>query len=459
MGRYARADGRWFDQRGWLIAAATSLFVFLVLRQIPCIQTEASDAPNAIIRLCYSDIPPAWLSSGLSLGASPLAGEEAMLYPPVLAVMLLATTALTRLFGGDVGPEVDFQGQLDAGVIFFGITSVSLFVCFLVWILSQYYVEQRWRNRYAPWSTMWIAASPVVLASGLIAWELLPISLTALAVALLSRRRLVESGAMLGLAMGAGSMPFVVLTAVLAALLLRNRIKDALALIAAVAVTFLLVHLPLLVTRAGAVLTYYRTQVSGDTSYGSIWYLLEQLGVPLRDTGSLGFMLLVAFMGVVIVAMYLRHKQPRAGSLIAVFVFASMVVAPGYPPQMGLWLLFALVLARPFRPELTAFTIVQVAYWAAVWGWISGHLTAAQNGPQNLYFSAILLRVGIDIWIIVNSLRDAWSPLRCPLLDGSPAAEAPKSRDGDAIEVGGRHAARDGDLVADGDQRVGARHE
>lgn len=458
MGRHARPEGRWFDPRGWLIAAGTALFVFLVLRQIPCLQTEAHDAPNAIIRLCYSDIPPMWMGSGLSLGASPLVGHDVMQYPPVLSVMLLLTVALTRLFGGEVGPDVEFQAQLDAGIVFFAVTTVWLFVCFLLWILAHLFIDRGWRGPHGTWTPLWVAASPVVLASGLISWELLPIALTALSLLLLSRRRIVEAGALLGLAMAAGSMPFLVMLAVIASLVLRRRVADAVALFVSLVVAFLLVHLPLLATNPGSVLVYYRDQLTGETSYGSLWYLLEQAGVPLRETGALGVLILTVFIAVVIVAAYLGERMPRAGSLTAIFLFAAMVLAPAYPPQMGLWLLLALVLSRPYKAELTAFTIVQVAYWAAVWGWISGHLTAAQNGPQNLYFAALLVRVVVDIWIITGSLRDAWGPLKCPILDVMPTGE-PASAEDDSIETGGRHAASDGHLVADRDERVGAGDE
>lgn len=458
MGRHARPEGSWFDPRGWLIAAGTVLFTFLVLRQIPCLQTQTDDAPDAIIRLCYSDIPPAWIGDGLASGVSPLVGHEVMQYPPVLAVLLLITVALTRGFGGEVGPTVGFQEQLDAGIIFFAVTTVWLFVCFLIWILSHLFIDRGWRGRYGSWAPMWVAASPIVLASGLISWELLPIALTAAAMLMLSRRRMIEAGALLGLALAAGTMPFAVLVAVLTALLARRRFAETTALTATATVTFLLVHLPLLVTDAGAVTAYYKAQITGLTSYGSVWYLLEQAGLPLRETGSLGFLLLVIFMVAVIAGIYLKRLQPRTGSLIGAFVFAALVLAPTFPPQMGLWLLFALLLSRPYRLELTALTLTQVAYWAAVWGWISGHLTPAENGPQNLYFAAIVVRVAVDCWIIVASIRDARGPLRCPLLDVWPQ-ESSVSDQLDPVETGGGHPAGDGDLVADADERVGAGHE
>lgn len=434
MGRRALPEGRWFDPRGWLVLAGTVLFLALALRQIPCVQTDATNPVDAIIRLCYSDIPLSWTSVGLGTGASPLVGHEVLPYPPVLGVMILVTIQLTRLLGGEVAPDAHLQTQLDAAQIYFAITIVWLFAGFLVWILSMMMLGRTSRGQYRSWDAMWVAASPVVLAAGLISWELFPIALTSLALLLLARERHMEAGAVLGLAASAGSMPFAVVVAVLVCLVLRGVWRSVILVGTSTVVAFSVVHLPLAMADPDSLLAYYRERVSGTTSYGSLWYLLESMGLGLRETGSLGFMILVAFMAVVIGVLYVRRKQPRVGSLVAVFVFASMVLAPAYPPQMGLWLLFAVLLSRPSRPELVAVTLTQVAYWAAVWGWLSGALTAAQNGPQNLYYGALIGRVAVDVWIIVASLRDTTRVQECQILGHPRKHEAPA--EADLIAVG-----------------------
>lgn len=425
MGRRALPEGRWFDPRGWLVLAGTVVFLALTMRQIPCVQTDATNAVDAIIRLCYSDIPLSWTSMGLGTGASPVVGHEVLPYPPVLGVMILLTMQLTRLLGGQVAPDAQLQTQLDAAQIYFAISIVWLFASFLAWILTMMMLGRTSRRQYRSWDAMWVAASPVVLAVGLISWELFPIALTMVGLLLLARERPVEAGAMLGLAASAGSMPFAVVVAVVTALVLRRAWRRLVALGTSLGVAFAAVHVPLMIADADAVLGHYRAQVSGSTSYGSLWYVLESVGLSLRETGSLGFMILLAFMATVVSVLYLYGRQPRIGSLVGIFVFASAVLAPAFPPQMGLWLVFAVVLARPSRPELVAVTVTQVAYWAAVWGWLSGALTAAQNGPQNLYYGALIGRVAVDVWIIVASLRDTTRFRECQILGYPDGWEAP----------------------------------
>ena len=446
MGRRVVPRGIWFNPRPWVVAAGTILFLVLALRQIPCVQTDPNNAVDAIIRLCYSDIPLTWISGGLGTGASPMGGEV-LSYPPALAVLLMGLVALTKRLGFEVGVGVELEDQLAAAQAYYGLTMVVLFVCFLVWILTLMWSQP---TRQRSWVALTVAASPVVLATGLISWELFGIALSSLAIFWLSRGKHLEAGLTLGLAASSASMPFAVILAVVVALGLREEIGKAVAVVISAVVSFLLVHVPVLIQDTGAVLGYYRGQMSGSVSHGSVWYFLGLTGWTPREAGSLGFLLLVVFLLVVISWLYLAQRTPQVGSLIAAFCFASMLLAAGFTPQMSLWLLFALMLARPSRAQVVAFTLAHVSYWAAIWGWLAGHLTREKNGPENIYWLTVLLRVGVDVWVVVSALRSSGAREDDELLGVDAAELAPD----DLVEAGGRHAARDGDLVADSYERV-----
>jgi len=77
----------------------------------------------------------------------------------------------------------------------------------------------------------------------------------------------------------------------------------------------------------------------------------------------------------------------------------------------ALWLLLALLVGRPSRPEWAAFTVTQVIYWAAIWGYLAGHL----NSNPNIYFAAIILRIVVEVWIFISCLCDAADPGHDPL--------------------------------------------
>ena len=58
-----------------------------------------------------------------------------------------------------------------------------------------------------------------------------------------------------------------------------------------------------------------------------------------------------------------------------------------------------------------AFTVTQVIYWAAVWGYLGGQL----NSNPSIYFATIILRVVVEVWIFVSCLCDAADPGHDPL--------------------------------------------
>ncbi|AQP48645.1 hypothetical protein BW730_15180 [Tessaracoccus aquimaris] len=414
MGRHARKRGFWFGPAPAVAFTAAALFTLLFLRHVPCLQSYDDNPINAYIRICYSDIQTTYLSQGFGEGVSPL-GADYMAFPPLVAVAVLLTRQLASgLFGAQVAPGVDLQTQIDSSLAFFALTTVGLFFCFLVACLTLAYLGRR-RDGRLSWDAMLLAASPVVFASGLISWEFLPIALSLLGLLQFAQRRTIEGGILIGIAACAGTMPIAIALAVVVASGLRAGRRAALRFAVPAVVTFALVHLPLLIDNFDRVYGFYHQEINKPTGYGSLWYFLSLIGVNVRDAGSLGFMLLMIFLGVLIAYLYVSGRRPRVGSLIAVVVFATALLGPAYPPQTGLWLLVALILSRPYRRELIAFTVTEVGYYLAIWGWLGGALTTNQSGPYLLYWLAILARSAVHLWIVIASLRDCLDPVRDPM--------------------------------------------
>ena len=406
-GRYARRSGIWFNPVPWSLLVATALFVVCALRHLPCIYSAGRNRADAFIMLCYSDVPLAWNGSGFAVGRHPFDGGQ-LLYPPLLGLLLLGTILLARGLGAPVADSsAEPPAQLDGAQAFFIIWMVVLFACFLVWVLCQSLLGRDSRGgRRHTWDGMWVAASPVVLAAGLISWDLFAVALTAAGLLLFSRVRLVEAGIVLGMAVCAGLLAFTVVLAVVTAIILRGRARQVGRFLVPVAVAIVLLHLPLLIQDWGAVAGFYQGELTKNLSYGSLFYLGHLFGWEVRAAGSLGLMLTALLLAVLVSWLYLRGHKPRVGTLVALFVFLTVLFGATYTPQTALWLLLALLLARPGRVEQVAFTLTQLIYWAAIWGYLAGHL----NSNTNIYFAAILLRVGVEIWIFLACLRDVTSP-------------------------------------------------
>ena len=410
-GRYARRSGPWFDPLPWSLLVATVLFVVCSLRQIPCVQTTEGVRVNAFIVLCYSDVPLAWSSSGFAFGAHPFDGGQ-MQYPPLLGLLLCVAIGISGLLGAPIGASLGVQAQLDGAQVFYAVCMVLLFACFLLWVLCQTFMGRDSRGgRYRSWDGMWLAASPVVLASGLVSWDLFAVSLTALGLLLFSTGRPVWSGIVLGLAVCAGLVAIAVVLAVTLAFALRGRAGRAGAFLGAAAAAVALLHLPLLILNWEAVAGYYQGEATKNLSYGSLFYLGKMFGWEVRAAGSLGLMLTALLLVIVAAWLYLRGHRPRVGTLVVLFVFPTALFGATYAPQTALWLLLALLVGRPSRPEWAAFTVTQVIYWAAIWGYLAGHL----NSNPNIYFAAIILRIVVEVWIFISCLCDAADPGHDPL--------------------------------------------
>lgn len=417
MGRYARPTGVWFNPLAWVILVATGVFLITSVRQVPCVQTELTSTINAYLRLCYSDIPLVYTSSGVGRGEALFGGME-MTYPPVLALFIWLTARVAFLVGAPHGPDVNDQEMIVGSQYFYAVAMILLFVCFLVWVLAMSFLGRDSNSgRYRSWDAMLIAASPLIVASGLISWTLFPIALTALGLLLVARRYLLPAGIVLGIAASADLMPMAVVVAIVIALGLRAGARPVAELLGASIAGWLLLHGAALATNASQVVTYYFDLANQGASHGSIWDFLEALGLPLKSPGALGFLVGSLLLCCFVAWLYLRRAQPRIGTMMAIVVFAAAMLAPSFTPQTALWLLFALVLARPLRPEMIGFTVAQLGYWLAIWGWLAGTL-AEDSNSANLYYLAILIRFVVNGLIVFFCIRDvlfpALDPLRTP---------------------------------------------
>ena len=77
------------------------------------------------------------------------------------------------------------------------------------------------------------------------------------------------------------------------------------------------------------------------------------------------------------------------------------------------------MLARPKWLEWGIFAVAETLYWVAIWAHLGGVL--ASGTPQDrLYWAAVLLRIGVTLWISGRVVRDIVAPEHDPIrADGS----------------------------------------
>lgn len=400
IGNHTRRSGVFFQPLPWAILVGAVLFALLYLRHLPCITTEPANPVNAYIRLCYSDVMTNYSYLGWASGVQLVGGEQLTL-APLLGVLVTFSGWFANLLGwriDDPATENPYDGLAE----FFGANAILLFAAFLLLIVCSATLARRAGR---PWDVLLVAASPVAFAAGLINWDLLPLALTALALVAFGANRTLEAAIVLGLAASAGTMPLVFAAAMIAFLVLRDEWRRCAVFVGISAATFMLVALPQALASFTSLYRYYHGIINTEISYGSVWYLLLDMQVPLREFGGFTFVVSLLVIGVMLAWLYTSGRTVALEQLIAMMVLVIVLLAPAYPPQMALWVLFALFLVRPADPVVWGFSVLQLLHTAAVWGRLAGHLEPGGNGPWMLYHLVVALRIGFEAAFLAQTVR------------------------------------------------------
>lgn len=393
VGSRARRAGVWFAPGPWAYGVATALWLALMARQVPCIERPQDQYAS----LCYSDIQALWGARGIAEGAVPYL-EADLEYPVLTGAFIWVTRSLSGLVPTD-RPHVAF----------FGLSAVLLFGCFLGLLAAHLRLAR-------PRDAVMIAASPLVLASGLINWDLLPALLTSAALLAWARSRPGWAGVLLGLGVAAKLYPLLVLVplAVLAAR--AGRWRELGATVAGAVGAWAAVNLPVFRAAPEGWLGFWGFNVDRGADLGSLWYVIGAPG------GTQGLSLLVSalmVLGTAAIAalLLLAPRRPRLAQGVFLVVVWFLMVNKVYSPQYMLWLLPLVVLARPVWRDWVVFSAAEVVYWWAVWQYLGGALYAGDGVPR-LYHAAILLRVGVQAWLAGLVVRDILAPAGDPVRAG-----------------------------------------
>jgi len=429
LGRHARVAGVWFDPVPWAFGAAIVVWFFTVLKQVRCLGADPNALPNAASRLCYSDISVLYRSYGNIWSGRPLyGGTQPLEYPVLSGGFIWVTRWLTRLLGGDVSPTADAVATLHASNIFLAVNAVLLFCCFLALVWAHL---QMGRNsgsahtqgvRVRSWDALFLAASPLVIAVGIINWDMFAVALTALAVLAWARRRPLVAGVLIGLACSAKFFPLAIV-AVLFILCLRAAAMWTYAkFLTGAVLAWLAANLPLALTNPTGWKYFYVYNATRGADFGSVWHVLGLIGLPVGSVAlTVAEVLLIALAGTGILFRVLTApRRPRVAQVALLVLVAFLIINKVYSPQYALWLLPFVILARPVILDIAVFSAGELAYFFAVFAFI-GRSPGDQSLPDPLYWVLVLVRIGVEIWVAMRVLDDIvcpWQdPVRAPLVD------------------------------------------
>lgn len=443
VGRHARPWGIWFDPLPWSILVAGLSWVALMLRQVPCHQTSYGNPVNTYSRLCYSDIPLVYQGDGIATGAG-LYSEAGLPYPPLVGLVIAVCRGFTGLLGANVSPSATGQEQLDASYLFFVLTAVVLFIAFLVVVVAQARLGAGSASQATQgvqtrsFDALLVAAAPVVIASGLINWDMLAVALVMLGVLAWAGRRPLLAGAALGAAFSAAFFPVLVLVALALVCWRGGRMRAWAVGLGGFAGAWALLNAPLLLTDPGGWSVYWTSGIERSADLGSLWYVLGLMGLQVPAVTVISAALTVTGLFLVAALVAGAPRRPRVAQVILLVLVVFTVCSKVYSPQYALWLLPFVVLARPKVRDWAEWNITELCYYFAVWGFLNGVLGPG-TGADALYWIATFLRIGGQLWLassVVHDILNPWDdPARVGHLDDLTGGVLDHAADPVAIAV------------------------
>lgn len=368
------------------------------LQKLPCRSGAWNSGHGQYAYACYTDIYPLYFAEGLARGAIPYVDQDVE-YPVIMGAVMHAAAWIVR----------PLEDLYVAGRAFYDLNVALLTVAALVAVAATAHVAG-WRlDRMAM-----LAAAPGLALAAYINWDLLAVALTALAVAGWARRRHITAGILLGLAIATKFYPVVVLGP-LFLLCLRARRLDAFArtFLSALA-AWTAVNLPVYLEAPEGWATFYTFSSERSAGWGSVWLLLQRVGVPavgdlsvLNALGTGVFLLACAAIAVLALA---ARRRPRLGQLAFLTVAAFILTNKVWSPQYVLWLLPFLVLARPRWPSLLAWQGAWLVYFLAIWYHLLEYVEPGAGIGNAVYLPALALRAVAVLGLCALVVRDVLRP-------------------------------------------------
>lgn len=415
VGRHAIRRGRFFDPAPWAILTATVVWLLAIYRMTPCIQTDATKGVDPYQRLCYSDLPAIYRSTGMATGRPLLSSLDITGSPLVVALMAFCR-GVVKLFGGPVSPDATPQQMLGTANAYWAVASVVLFCAFLGTVVATMLMgrgSDAYRRR--SWDAFFVAASPALFMSGLVDFTLVPVALVMLSMLAWARRRPVLSGILIGLAcaatLQAGLVVFAVVVLCLRATKLPELSRYVASLVAAIAVCNIIAAA---MSPSQWWHTFRGTYWSG-TGLGTVWFIVRDLtGQIVPWVGWFAGALTAA--GLLALAWFslTLPRRPRMAQVACVALLIFFISSKVYSPQFVLLLVPLCVLARPDWRDWTVITVTETLYACAVWAHLGGLTLPGGADADVVYWAAIVLRIAGEVWFgwgVLDDMRRPWVDL------------------------------------------------
>jgi uncharacterized membrane protein len=254
------------------------------------------------------------------------------------------------------------------------------------------------------------AIAPAAIASLYINWDLWAIASMMLAIYWFDRKRFDYSALAIGISISTKFLPIFLLLPIVLILWRRNEIKTLVRYLSITVATFAVINIPVLLTTPEGWLRFYQLNFDRGQDWGSAWYALSSLGVPLGSTNF--FAILALLISVLVISLFIFGTKETVNLADVSFIVLALVMVASkvYSPQYVLWLVPLAVIAMTTRKDLHAFWIWQIAeviYHVAIWQHLATVTDAKFGLPLTGYALISLIRIAACLYFVAVLIKKA----------------------------------------------------
>ena len=393
------------------------------------------DNQRELYGLCYTDIVSMYAAQRLTVddlrhGTMPYRtfwtddADKSRHYidqPVVIGFFMYGVAKATQAWQAVVD-KTPLPKQLDV-VVFFDIAALLLSFLWLLAVWATMLVDRR-----RIWLGALMALSPLVLVHAFTAFEVIPLTLVALAVLAWARQRILLTGVFAGLAAASALYPLLLLPVLLVICLRDRRLGDFAATAVTAVITWTAVNLPVLLAYPRGWSEYFRRWWQNPPGPDSIYGIVTALSSWTPSTLLLNALVLALLGAAVAGVMYVALRAvvtPTLSQLMFLLVAAYLLLGKEWDPQSSLWLVPFAVLVVPYPRLLMAWMVVDALVWIPRMGLF---LSDERRWlPDEWFYLAVAVRGLFLIGLCALVIRDLVWPARRPAqgVEGQASDAAP----------------------------------
>ena len=269
-----------------------------------------------------------------------------------------------------------------------------------------------------PWDAAAFAASPALLLTGIINWDMLAVVMVAGALFAWARGRPVATGLLIGLGTATKLYPLFLLGPIAIICLRERRYRDLVDTVLAAAASWFVLNAPAYLTGKDEWKRFWAFNSERGPDLGSAWLVLSQWShntITATTVNHWSWALFGLWCVAVAVVGFRAPSTPRLAQLGFLVVVGFLLVNKVYSPQYVLWLLPLAVLARPRWRDQLVWQSCEIVYFASVWWYLNGDLAPGQGEDVGWYWVAILIRMLGELYLVALVVRDVLYPRHDPV--------------------------------------------